>query len=120
MSLMANLMLSTGRPVINNPYYESKEMRYIDRNSDVATFIILIFINGCSMFQRSNDESVRNFQQKRRRVRVLHLKEYARRLRHIGRIDVSRFRNCVIELFQKLTELIRKFFNLYNNSISDR
>ena len=27
MSLMANLMLSTGRPIINNPYYESKEMR---------------------------------------------------------------------------------------------
>lgn len=29
MSLMANLMLSTGRPIVNNPYYESKEMRYI-------------------------------------------------------------------------------------------
>lgn len=28
MSLMANLMLSTGRPIVNNPYYESKEMRY--------------------------------------------------------------------------------------------
>ncbi|XP_031832588.1 C-mannosyltransferase dpy-19 [Nomia melanderi] len=27
MSLMANLMLSTGRPIVNNPYYESKEMR---------------------------------------------------------------------------------------------
>ncbi|XP_076639114.1 protein C-mannosyl-transferase DPY19L1 isoform X1 [Colletes latitarsis] len=27
MSLMANLMLSTGRPVVNNPYYESREMR---------------------------------------------------------------------------------------------
>ena len=26
---MANLMLSTGRPIVNNPYYESKEMRYI-------------------------------------------------------------------------------------------
>ncbi|XP_043482068.1 probable C-mannosyltransferase DPY19L1 [Leptopilina heterotoma] len=27
MSLMANLMLSTGRPIVNNPYYENKEMR---------------------------------------------------------------------------------------------
>ncbi|XP_015597631.1 probable C-mannosyltransferase DPY19L1 isoform X2 [Cephus cinctus] len=27
MSLMANLMLSTGRPIVNNPYYEDKEMR---------------------------------------------------------------------------------------------
>ncbi|EFN81712.1 Protein dpy-19 [Harpegnathos saltator] len=27
MSLMANLMLSTRRPIVNNPYYESKEMR---------------------------------------------------------------------------------------------
>lgn len=27
MSLMANLMLSTKRPIVNNPYYESKEMR---------------------------------------------------------------------------------------------
>lgn len=27
MSLMANLMLSTGRPIVNNPYYESAEMR---------------------------------------------------------------------------------------------
>lgn len=27
MSLMANLMLSTQRPIVNNPYYESKEMR---------------------------------------------------------------------------------------------
>ncbi|XP_011696090.1 PREDICTED: probable C-mannosyltransferase DPY19L1 isoform X2 [Wasmannia auropunctata] len=27
MSLMANLMLSTKRPIVNNPYYENKEMR---------------------------------------------------------------------------------------------
>nr|XP_012218263.1 PREDICTED: C-mannosyltransferase dpy-19 isoform X1 [Linepithema humile] len=27
MALMANLMLSTRRPIVNNPYYESKEMR---------------------------------------------------------------------------------------------
>ncbi|KYM99528.1 Protein dumpy-19 [Cyphomyrmex costatus] len=27
MSLMANLMLSTRRPIVNNPYYESKKMR---------------------------------------------------------------------------------------------
>lgn len=27
MSLMANVMLSTRRPIVNNPYYESKEMR---------------------------------------------------------------------------------------------
>lgn len=27
MSLMANIMLSTRRPVVNNPYYESKEMQ---------------------------------------------------------------------------------------------
>jgi hypothetical protein len=27
MSLMANLMLSTRRPIVNNPYYEDKEMR---------------------------------------------------------------------------------------------
>ncbi|XP_058809529.1 probable C-mannosyltransferase DPY19L1 isoform X2 [Phymastichus coffea] len=27
MSLMANVMLSTQRPIVNNPYYESKEMR---------------------------------------------------------------------------------------------
>lgn len=33
MSLMANLMLSTRRPIVNNPYYESKEMRYdLNRN----------------------------------------------------------------------------------------
>jgi len=31
MSLMANLMLSTRRPIVNNPYYESKEMRYLDQ-----------------------------------------------------------------------------------------
>ena len=29
MSLMANLMLSTGRPIVNNPYYEDKEMRFV-------------------------------------------------------------------------------------------
>lgn len=33
MSLMANLMLSTRRPIVNNPYYENKEMRY-DLNSN--------------------------------------------------------------------------------------
>lgn len=27
MSVMANLLLSTGRPIVNNPYYESEEMR---------------------------------------------------------------------------------------------
>lgn len=27
MSIMANLLLSTRRPIVNNPYYESKEMR---------------------------------------------------------------------------------------------
>ncbi|XP_011500328.1 PREDICTED: probable C-mannosyltransferase DPY19L1 [Ceratosolen solmsi marchali] len=33
MSLMANLMLSTRRPIVNNPYYEDKEMR--DRTKKV-------------------------------------------------------------------------------------
>lgn len=27
MSIMANLLLSTERPIVNNPYYESTEMR---------------------------------------------------------------------------------------------
>lgn len=31
MSLMANIMLSTRRPIVNNPYYEDKEMRSVDR-----------------------------------------------------------------------------------------
>lgn len=34
MSLMANIMLSTRRPIVNNPYYEDKEMRSVEEHWD--------------------------------------------------------------------------------------
>ncbi|KAI4490823.1 hypothetical protein M0804_003767 [Polistes exclamans] len=54
MALMANLMLSTGRPIVNNPYYESAEMR----NRTMTVYEIFSRKNASSVYLKLRNMNV--------------------------------------------------------------